>query len=67
MTLAACNVASGSILSWHSAAVATVGQAVMSITHSANTLAPWAGFAVFCGYAPAALAIGAVVLARRDA
>jgi hypothetical protein len=43
------------------------GQAVMSITHSANTLAPWAGFAVFCGYAAASLAIGAVVLARRDA
>jgi hypothetical protein len=39
----------------------------MSITHSANTLAPWAGFAVFCGYAAAALAIGAVLLARRDA
>jgi hypothetical protein len=43
------------------------GQAVMSITHSANTLAPWTGFAVFCAYAAVALAIGAVVLAHRDA
>jgi ABC-type transport system involved in multi-copper enzyme maturation permease subunit len=43
------------------------GQAVMSITHGAHTLSPWAGFAVFCGYAVAALALGAFVLARRDA
>ncbi len=43
------------------------GQAVMSITHNANTLSPWGGFAVFCAWAAAAIAIGAVVLARRDA
>jgi ABC-2 type transport system permease protein len=57
--------------SWNNAASpylpSNAGQAVMSIAHSANTLAPWAGFAVFCGYAAAALAIGAVLLARRDA
>lgn len=43
------------------------GQAVFSITHSANTLAPWTGFAVFCGWTALALALGALVLARRDA
>ncbi len=43
------------------------GQAVMSLTHGANTLAPWTGFGVFCAWAAAALAIGAVVLIRRDA
>jgi ABC-2 type transport system permease protein len=57
--------------SWNNAASpylpSNAGQAVMSITHSANTLAPWTGFAVFCGYAVASLAIGALVLARRDA
>jgi ABC-2 type transport system permease protein len=57
--------------SWNNAASpylpSNAGQAVYSITHSAHTLSPWAGFAVFCGYAAAALAIGAVVLARRDA
>jgi ABC-type transport system involved in multi-copper enzyme maturation permease subunit len=30
-------------------------------------LAPWAGFAVLCGYAALALALAAVVLRRRDA
>jgi ABC-2 type transport system permease protein len=57
--------------SWNSAASpylpSNAGQAVMSITRSAGTLAPWTGFAVFCAYAAAALAIGALVLARRDA
>jgi ABC-2 type transport system permease protein len=58
-------------LSWNNAASpylpSNAGQAVMSITHSPHTLAPWAGFAAFCGYAAAALALGALVLTRRDA
>ena len=41
------------------------GESIMSIT-SGNHLAPWAGFALFCGYAAGALAIGAVLLRRRD-
>ncbi|HET8672165.1 MAG TPA: hypothetical protein VFL87_00905 [Thermoleophilaceae bacterium] len=57
--------------SWNNAASpylpSNAGQAIMSITHQAHTLAPWAGFAVFCAYAAAALAIGALVLTRRDA
>jgi ABC-type transport system involved in multi-copper enzyme maturation permease subunit len=43
------------------------GQRIMAITPSAHGLSPWAGFALFCGYAAAALAIGAVLLVRRDA
>jgi len=42
------------------------GRAILSITHDANTLSPWAGFAVLCGYAVLALAIAAVLLVRRD-
>jgi len=34
---------------------------------AAATLSPWAGFAVFCGYALAALLIGGYLLKRRDA
>jgi len=37
-----------------------------TITPEAHTLAPWAGFALFCGYAAAALAIAAVLITRRD-
>jgi ABC-2 type transport system permease protein len=37
-----------------------------TITPGAHTLAPWAGFALFCGYTAAALAIAAVLLVRRD-
>jgi ABC-type transport system involved in multi-copper enzyme maturation permease subunit len=37
-----------------------------TITPEAHTLSPWAGFALFCGYAAASLAIAAVLLARRD-
>ncbi|KAA2254475.1 ABC transporter permease subunit [Solihabitans fulvus] len=33
----------------------------------APMLGPWAGFAVFCGYAVVALVVGAVLLKRRDA
>jgi ABC-2 type transport system permease protein len=41
------------------------GEAVMSITPG-NHLSPWAGFALFCGYAAAAIAVAAVLLVRRD-
>ena len=43
------------------------GGAVWTINPDANTLAPWAGFAVFCGYAVASVLIAAVLLKRRDA
>ena len=41
------------------------GEAILSITPG-NNLSPWAGFALFCGYAAAALAVAAVLLVRRD-
>jgi hypothetical protein len=43
------------------------GGAVWTIHPDANTLAPWAGFGVFCAYAFVALVIAAVLLVRRDA
>lgn len=43
------------------------GQAIINVHHAANTLSPWAGFAVFCGYAAVALAAAAIMLVRRDA
>jgi ABC-2 type transport system permease protein len=44
----------------------TAANALWTITPDAHSLAPWAGFALFCGYAVAAVAIGAVLLVRRD-
>jgi ABC-type transport system involved in multi-copper enzyme maturation permease subunit len=41
------------------------GEAILSITPG-NNLSPWVGFALFCGYAAAALAVAAVLLIRRD-
>jgi ABC-type transport system involved in multi-copper enzyme maturation permease subunit len=43
------------------------GQAVMSVHQAPGDLAPWTGFAVFCGYAAAAIIVSAVLLKRRDA
>jgi hypothetical protein len=43
------------------------GGRIMSITHDAHQLSPWAGFAVFCGWTAAAIAVAAVLLVRRDA
>jgi ABC-2 type transport system permease protein len=43
------------------------GGAVWTIHPDPNTLAPWAGFGVFCAYAAVALVIAAVLLVRRDA
>ena len=37
-----------------------------TITRDPHTLAPWAGFALFCGYAAASIAIAAVLMLRRD-
>jgi ABC-2 type transport system permease protein len=42
------------------------GRAILSITHDAHALAPWTGFALFCGYAALALVVAAVLLVRRD-
>ncbi len=43
------------------------GHQIMSIVQDPNALSPWWGFAVFCGYTAAVMAIAAVLLARRDA
>jgi hypothetical protein len=57
--------------SWGDAAVPYLpliaGQAVMSVHHGDQSLSAWPGFAVLCGYALAALALGAISLLRRDA
>jgi ABC-type transport system involved in multi-copper enzyme maturation permease subunit len=42
------------------------GRAILSITHDPQSLAPWTGFALFCGYAVITLVIAAVLLVRRD-
>jgi hypothetical protein len=43
------------------------GGAIWTINPDPGTLAPWAGFGVFCAYVALALAIAAVLLVRRDA
>jgi hypothetical protein len=45
---------------------ANAGGAVWTINPDPNTLAPWTGLAVFAGYAAVSIAIGAVLMARRD-
>ncbi|MGR6974688.1 ABC transporter permease [Streptomyces cynarae] len=45
----------------------TAGQGLVHVQQQPHTLAPWAGFAVFCLYALATLAGAAVTLRRRDA
>jgi ABC-type transport system involved in multi-copper enzyme maturation permease subunit len=42
------------------------GTAIMSVRMDNDTLAPWTGFAVFCGYAVASLAAAAMLLRKRD-
>jgi ABC-2 type transport system permease protein len=44
----------------------SAADALWTITPEAHTLSPWAGFALFCGYAAVALAIAAILLVRRD-
>ena len=46
---------------------ANAGQAILNVHHVANTLSPWTGLAVFCGYALASLTAAAILLVRRDA
>jgi hypothetical protein len=42
------------------------GRSIFSLTHDANSLAPWPGFWLFLGYTAAAIVIAAVLLVRRD-
>lgn len=44
----------------------SAGGAVWTINPDPHTLAPWAGFAVFCAYAAIALAIAAMLMRWRD-
>jgi ABC-type transport system involved in multi-copper enzyme maturation permease subunit len=43
------------------------GGAVWTINPDPGTLAPWAGFGVFCAYVAISIAVAAVLLVRRDA
>ena len=43
------------------------GAALLHVHQQAGSLSPWAGFAVMCGYAAAAVAAAALALKRRDA
>jgi ABC-2 type transport system permease protein len=56
--------------SWNDAATPylpdTAGRSIIQLTNDGN-LRPLPGFALFCGYALLSLALGAVVLKRRDA
>ena len=42
------------------------GEAIMKVGQQPHMLAPWAGLALFAGYAAAAVAVAAVLLVRRD-
>lgn len=47
-----------------------IGRTMVSVhqgTIHSNSLSPWVGFLVLCGYAVGALVVGGVVMARRDA
>jgi ABC-2 type transport system permease protein len=44
----------------------TAGDAIFSLSHGPDTLAPWPGFLLFAGYAALSLAIAAILLVRRD-
>lgn len=43
------------------------GQALWAVHSQPHTLAPWTGFAVFCGYAAAALVVAGILMVERDA
>jgi ABC-2 type transport system permease protein len=45
----------------------SAGQSIMNVLHADDSLSPWVGFAVFCGYVALALAAAGVLLVRRDA
>jgi ABC-2 type transport system permease protein len=42
------------------------GGALWTINPDPTTLAPWAGFGVFCGYAAASIVVAAILMLRRD-
>jgi hypothetical protein len=44
----------------------SAGRAIFSLTHGSDSLAPWPGFALFCGYAILTIGIAAVLLRSRD-
>jgi ABC-2 type transport system permease protein len=44
-----------------------IGATMISLTGLRGSFSPWVGLLILCGYAAAALAIGAVLLVRRDA
>lgn len=46
---------------------AGAGSAVFQVVNDGKSLAPWAGFGVFCAYVVVALAAAAILLKRRDA
>jgi ABC-type transport system involved in multi-copper enzyme maturation permease subunit len=46
---------------------AQAGTAIFRVAPDATSLSPWVGFAVLVAYAAVALALGALLLARRDA
>lgn len=43
------------------------GSAIMKTRPDSSTMAPWNGFALFCGYTAATLVVGAILMGRRDA
>ncbi len=57
-------------LSWNNAISkylpSNAGADVFSLTHGSHDLAPWPGFALFCGYTALTIAIAAILLVRRD-
>ncbi len=44
----------------------SAGGAIWTLNPDPNTLAPWAGFGIFCAYAAVALAVAAVLMRGRD-
>jgi hypothetical protein len=42
------------------------GGALWTINPDPHTLAPWAGFGVFCAWAAVSIAIAAILMVRRD-
>jgi ABC-2 type transport system permease protein len=44
----------------------SAGRDVFSLTHGPHDLAPWPGFALFCGYIALTIAVAAILLVRRD-
>jgi len=43
------------------------GHQIFAVTHDPGSLGAWSGYGVFCGYAAVALALGALLIQRRDA